>query len=219
MKGFARGVVKLRFIILIVGLVLLIPAGIGYLKTRINYDILTYLPKNIETMKGQDILKDEFGTGAYSMLVVDGMSEKDSVALKNKIQKVKHVENVLWYDSLVDITVPMEMIPDDVKAKFQNGDTTMMFVIFDDTTSSEGTMDAIEEIRRISSKECFLAGMSGVVTDTKNLAEKETPIYVLIAVALAVVVLSLTMDSFLIPFFLQSFSKSFQYEHSPCSLN
>lgn len=201
MKGFAKGVVKFRFLILLIGLVLLIPSGIGYLKTRINYDILTYLPKEIETMKGQDILKDEFGTGAYSMLVVEGMDEKDSVKLKQKIEKVDHVADVLWYDSLIDITVPKEMIPDDVKAKFQNGDTTMMFVIFDDTTSSEGTMDAIEEIRKVSSKECFLAGMSGVVTDTKNLAEKETPIYVGIAVLLAVIVLSLTMDSFLIPFF------------------
>ena len=201
MKGFAKGVVKLRSLILIVGLVLLIPSAIGYLKTRVNYDILTYLPKDIETMKGQDILKDEFGTGAYSMLVVDGMSDRESVALKEKIEKVKHVESVLWYDSLVDITVPKEMIPDEIKEKFQNGKTTMMFVVFDDTTSAEGTMDAIEEIRKVASKDCYLAGMSGVVTDTKNLAEAETPIYVGIAVLLAVIVLSLTMDSFLIPFF------------------
>ena len=115
MKGFAKGVVKSRFLILLIGLVLLIPSGIGYLKTRINYDILTYLPKEIETMKGQDILKDEFGTGAYSMLVVEGMDEKDSVKLKQKIEKVDHVADVLWYDSLIDITVPKEMIPDDVK--------------------------------------------------------------------------------------------------------
>lgn len=201
MKGFAKGVVKLRSLILIVGLVLLIPSAIGYLKTRVNYDILTYLPKDIETMKGQDILKDEFGTGAYSMLVVDGMSDRESVALKEKIEKIKHVESVLWYDSLVDITVPKEMIPDEIKEKFQNGKTTMMFVVFDDTTSAEGTMDAIEEIRKVASKDCYLAGMSGVVTDTKNLAEAETPIYVGIAVLLAVIVLSLTMDSFLIPFF------------------
>jgi predicted RND superfamily exporter protein len=201
MKAFSRGVVKFRIPILIIALILMIPSAIGYFKTRINYDILTYLPKSIESMKGQDILVDEFGTGAYSMFIVEGMQDKDVAVLKKQIEKVDHVESVLWYDSLADISLPKEMIPENIKEKFQNGDTTMMFIIFDQTTSEEGTMNAVKNIRKIANKNCFLAGMSGVVTDTKNLAEKETPIYVGIAVLLAVVVLSLTMDSYLIPFF------------------
>jgi predicted RND superfamily exporter protein len=200
MKGFSRAVVKLRFVILAIAIVLLIPAGIGYMKTRINYDILTYLPKNIETMKGQDILEDEFGTGAYSMFLVKGMNEKQVAALKEQIEGVKHVDTVLWYDSVADISVPMNVIPKNLKEKFNNGDTTMMFIIFDETTSSEGTMNAVQKIRKIATKDCFLAGMSGVVTDTKILAEKEAPVYILIAVVLAIIVLSLTMDSFMIPF-------------------
>ena len=200
MKGFSRAVVKLRYVILAIAIVLLIPAGIGYMKTRINYDILTYLPKNIETMKGQDILEDEFGTGAYSMFLVKGMDEKQVVALKKQIEGVKHVDTVLWYDSVADISVPMNVIPKNLKEKFNNGDTTMMFIVFDQTTSAEGTMNAVQKIRKIATKDCFLAGMSGVVTDTKILAEKEAPIYILIAVILAIIVLSLTMDSFMIPF-------------------
>lgn len=201
MKAFSRGVVKFRIPILIIAFILMIPSAIGYFKTRINYDILTYLPKNIETMKGQDILVDEFGTGAYSMFIVEGMKDKDVAVLKKQIEGVDHVQSVLWYDSLADISLPKEMIPDNLKEKFQNGDTTMMFIIFDQTTSEEGTMSAVKNIRKIANKKCFLAGMSGVVTDTKDLAEKETPIYVGVAVLLAVLVLSLTMDSYSIPFF------------------
>jgi hypothetical protein len=201
MKAFSRGVVKFRIPILIIAFILMIPSAIGYFKTRINYDILTYLPKNIETMKGQDILVDEFGTGAYSMFIVEGMKDKDVAALKNQIEGVDHVQSVLWYNSIADISLPKEMVPDNLKEKFQKGDTTMMFIIFDQTTSEEGTMNAVKNIRKIANKKCFLAGMSGVVTDTKDLAEKETPIYVGVAVLLAVIVLSLTMDSYLIPFF------------------
>ena len=212
MKTLAKGIVKLRYLILVIAVVLLFPSAIGYMKMRINYDILTYLPKNIETMKGQDILEDEFGVGAYSMYVVEGMDYKDVAKLKKKIEAVPHVHNVLWYDSIADISIPVSMIPDKYRKAFDNGDATMMFVIFDNTTSSDDTMNAVKKIRKISNKQCFLAGMSGLVEDTKELAEKETPVYVLIAVVLAVIVLSLTMDSFLIPlFFLLSIGMAIIY--------
>ncbi len=212
MNKLSRLVVRLRYVILIVSMALLIPAGIGYLKTRVNYDILTYLPKDIETMKGQDILLDQFGTGAFVLYVVEGMEEKDVAALKAQIEDVDHVANVLWYDSVMDISIPMQMLPGDVYDAFNSGDATMMFIIFDEGTSSDGTMQAIEDIRKVSNKQCFMSGMSAIVTDTKNLAMAETPIYVGIAVLLAVIVLSLTMDSYLIPlFFLLSIGMAIVY--------
>ena len=199
MVNFGKKVVKYRVLILILGVLLLIPSVFGYLHTRVNYDVLTYLPDNIETMKGQDILVNDFGTGAFSMFIVDGMEEKDVAELKEKIEKVDHVANVIWYDSISDISVPMSMLPDDIYDVFNSDTGTMMAIFFDEGTSSDGTMDAIAQIRGIAGKQCFLSGMSAVVTDTKNLAEKETPVYVLIAVILAVVVLGLTMESFFVP--------------------
>lgn len=199
MVNFGKKVVKYRVLILILGVLLLIPSVFGYLHTRVNYDVLTYLPDNIETMKGQDILVNGFGTGAFSMFIVDGMEEKDVAKLKEKIEKVDHVANVIWYDSISDISVPMSMLPDDIYDVFNSDTGTMMAIFFDEGTSSDGTMDAIAQIRGIAGKQCFLSGMSAVVTDTKNLAEKETPVYVLIAVILAVVVLGLTMESFFVP--------------------
>ena len=199
MVNFGKKVVKYRVLILILGVLLLIPSVFGYLNTRVNYDVLTYLPDNIETMKGQDILVNDFGTGAFSMFIVDGMEEKDVAELKEKIEKVDHVANVIWYDSIADISVPMSMLPDDIYDVFNSDTGTMMAIFFDDGTSSDGTMDAIAQIRKIAGKQCFLSGMSAVVTDTKNLAEKETPVYVLIAVILAVIVLGLTMESFFVP--------------------
>ena len=199
MVNFGKKVVKYRVLILILGVLLLIPSVFGYLNTRVNYDVLTYLPDNIETMKGQDILVNEFGTGAFSMFIVDGMEEKDVAELKEKIEKVDHVANVIWYDSIADISVPMSMLPDDIYDVFNSYTGTMMAIFFDEGTSSDGTMDAIAQIRKIAGKQCFLSGMSAVVTDTKNLAEKETPVYVLIAVILAVIVLGLTMESFFVP--------------------
>ena len=199
MVNFGKKVVKYRVLILILGVLLLIPSVFGYLNTRVNYDVLTYLPDNIETMKGQDILVNDFGTGAFSMFIVDGMEEKDVAKLKEKIEKVDHVANVIWYDSISDISVPMSMLPDDIYDVFNSDTGTMMAIFFDEGTSSDGTMDAIAQIRGIAGKQCFLSGMSAVVTDTKNLAEKETPVYVLIAVILAVVVLGLTMESFFVP--------------------
>ena len=199
MVNFGKKVVKYRVLILILGVLLLIPSVLGYLNTRVNYDVLTYLPDDIETMKGQDILVKDFGTGAFSMFIVDGMEDKDVSKLKEKIEKVDHVKNVIWYDSIADISVPKSMLPDDIYDVFNSDTGTMMAIFFDEGTSSDGTMDAITQIRKIAGKQCFLSGMSAVVTDTKNLAEKDTPVYVLIAVILAVIVLGLTMESFFVP--------------------
>ena len=199
MVAFGKKVVKFRIPILIISILLLIPAGLGYVNTRVNYDVLTYLLEDIETMQGQDILVKDFGTGAFSMFIVDGMEDKDVSALKAKIEKVDHVQKVLWYDSLADISMPKSMMPKDVYEVFNSDTGTMMAIFFDEGTSSDGTMEAIGEIRKLAGKQCFLSGMSAIVTDTKNLAEKETPLYVLIAVVLAVIVLGLTMDSYFIP--------------------
>ncbi len=199
MVNFGKKVVKYRVTILIVSVLLLIPAAWGYLHTKINYDVLTYLPKDIETMEGQDIMVEDFGIGAFSMFVVDGMENKDVVKLKSQMEEVEHVEKVLWYDSVMDISVPENMIPDKFYEVFNSDTGTMMAVFFDDTTSADGTLDAVKEIRHLADKQCFLSGMSGIVLDTKELSERETPIYVLIAVLLSTFVLGLTMDSFLIP--------------------
>ena len=212
MNKLSNLIVKLRYVILIVAVALLIPPAIGYFNTRVNYDILTYLPGDIETMKGQDVLLDQFGTGSFVLYVAEGMEEKDVAKLKAQIENVDHVAKVLWYDSVMDLSVPMEMLPNDVYEAFNGDDATMMFVVFDSGTSEDCTMDAIEDIRKISNKQCFMSGMSAIVTDTKNLAMKETPIYVGIAVLLAVIVLSLTMDSYLIPlFFLLSIGMAIVY--------
>lgn len=212
MKKFGTKVVQLRIPILILSLVLLIPSFLGYVNTKVNYDLLSYLPKDIETMVGQDILVDEFGTGAFSMFIVEGMEPKDVSELCQKIGQVDHVEKVLWYDSVMDLTIPMEMLPDELYKAFNSGEATMMIIIFDETTSADGTMEAIKNIRKIADKDCFLSGMSAVVTDTKDLSEKEAPIYVCIAVLLSCMVLSVTMDSFLIPFlFLLSIGMAIVY--------
>ena len=212
MEKFGRKVVQLRIPILILSLVLLIPSFLGYVSTRVNYDILSYLPKDIETMVGQDILVDEFGTGAFSMFVVEGMEPREIAGLKADIEQVEHVEKVIWYDSVMDISVPMEMVPDELYEAFNSGEATMMAIIFNETTSADGTMEAIENIRKVADRNCFLSGMSAVVTDTKNLSEREAPIYVGIAVLLSCLVLSVTMDSFLIPFlFLASIGMAIVY--------
>lgn len=214
MINFGKGVVKLRIPILIVSIILLFPAALGYFHTRVNYDILTYLPKEIDTMKGQDILLDEFGTGAFSMCVVEGMEDQDISKMRKNMEKVDHVKKILWYDSLADLSIPKTMLPDKVQDAFINEDkdATLMVIFFDSSMSSDETMDAIEELRSVAGKQCYISGMSAVVTDTKNLSDKEVPIYVLIAVILAVIVLSLTMDSALIPvFFLLSIGMAIIY--------
>ena len=199
MVKFGKKVVKFRIPIIIISILLLIPAALGYINTRVNYDVLTYLPEDIETMQGQDILVKDFGTGAFSMFIVDGMEDKDVSALKAKIENVDHVSKVLWYDSLADISMPKSMLPEKVYEVFNSDTGTMMAIFFDEGTSSDGTMGAIGEIRELAGKQCFLSGMSAIVTDTKNLAEKETPVYVLIAVLLAILVLGITMESFFVP--------------------
>ena len=203
MINFGKWVVKHKIAILVIGILLLIPSALGYFKTRVNYDILTYLPKDIETMKGQDILVDEFGTGAFSMCVVEGMSDKDISKMRKEMEAVPNVKAVLWYDSLVDLSIPKELLPDEIKEVFMNeeADSTILFVLFPTSISSDETMDAIDDLRGIISKQSYLSGMSAVITDTKELSDRETPVYVLIAVILAVVVLAISMDSFLVPLF------------------
>ncbi len=196
-----KKIVKYRVMILIIGILLLIPSALGYLNTRVNYDILYYLPDNIDTMKGQDILKDDFGKGAFAMEVVEGMTTKEVVDVKKKIEQVDGVAEVIWYDSLVDTSIPLSALPSDMKDIFYKDDATLMAIFFEDTTSADSTIDAIGEIREVTGKQCFLSSMSSVVTDIKNLAEKETPIYVLIAVLLCCIILATFMDSWLLPVF------------------
>ncbi len=201
MKGIGKWVVKLRHVILIAAVVLLIPSGIGYLNTRINYDVLTYLPKDIETMVGQDILLDEFGQGAVSMVVVRGMEFKDVASLKAEIEEVPHVKDVIWYDSFVSLSTPVEMLPQEIREAFLHGDATLMAVTYDTGTSADETMEAITKIRKIASENVYLAGISGIVTDTRDLANAEEPIYVLLAVIFATIILGISMDTFLAPIF------------------
>ena len=201
MMKFGKGVVKFRIPILILSFLLLVPAVIGYRNTRINYDILSYLPKEIETMKGQDILLEQFGTGAFSVAVVEGMEQKDVAALKSEIEQIDHVKTVLWYHSLADLSVPMELLPDDMQKAFENKEknSILMIVMLDTSMSADETLDAVEKIRALTRQQCLLSGMSAVVADIKKICNSEAVMYVVIASALSAVVLSLTMDSFLLP--------------------
>ena len=201
MQKFGRGVVKLRVPILIVSVLLLIPSIFGFLSTRINYDILSYLPSDIETMKGQDIMLDEFGKGGFSLVMLDGMEDKDVEKVKEKIEKVDHVCDVLWYDTLADVSLPKEVLPDDIYDFFNTDNSTMMAVFFDEATSADGSLEAVKEIRSIAGEQCFVSGMSSVVEDIKDLTMQEAPMYVVIAVILTSIILALTRDSFLIPLF------------------
>lgn len=197
---FSKAVVKHRILILIVVLVLMIPSVLGMAGTRINYDMLDYLPEDMETVIGQNELLEDFGKGAFSFIIVEDMPDKDVAALKEKIEQVDHVETVLWYDSIADLSIPMELLPDKIYNEFNTENATMMAVFFDTSTSSDITMDAIREIRQIAGKQCFVSGMSALVTDLKDLCEKEEPIYVGIAVLLACVAMLVFLDSWLVPF-------------------
>ncbi len=197
---FSKAVVKHRILILIIALVLMIPSVLGMAGTRINYDMLDYLPEDMETVIGQNELLEDFGKGAFSFIIMEDMPAKDVAALKNQIEQVDHVETVLWYDSIADLSVPMELLPDKIYNEFNTENATMMAVFFDTSTSSDITMDAIREIRQITGKQCFVSGMSALVTDLKDLCEKEEPIYVGIAVLLACAAMLLFLDSWLIPF-------------------
>ncbi len=200
MIKFGKGVVKYRIPILVIAVLLLIPSVFGILNTRINYDMLDYLPEDMDTVIGQNILLEDFGKGAFSMVIVEGMEPKEVSALKTQIEQVEHVESVIWYDSLMDISVPMELLPDKYVQAFNSGDATLMAVFFDTATSADETMDAIRDVRAIARENCFVTGMSALVTDLKDLCEREEPVYVAIAVLLATLVMMLFMDSFLIPF-------------------
>ena len=197
---FGKAVTGKRRLILIVAVLLLIPSVLGMMAKRINYDVLDYLPDNIETMKGQDILMEDFGKGGFSMVMVEGMQKKDVAHLKDRIEDVDHVESVIWYDSIMDISVPYEIIPENIYDKFNSGDTTLMAVFFDSSTSSDESLNAVSEIRKIGKKQCFVSGMTAFVEDLKELAEAEEPVYVCLAVILACCVLALFMDSWVIPF-------------------
>ena len=196
----AKAIVKNRVLILIAAAALMIPSVLGMLGTRINYDMLNYLPDTMDTVVGQDALKDGFGKGAFSFIIVEDMPLKDTAVLKKKLETVDHVESVLWYDSLADLSMPMEMLPDRLYDAFNNGNATMMAVFFDSATSEDVTMDAIREIRAIAGKQCFVSGMSALVTDLKDLCEQEEPIYVALAVACACAAMMLLLDGWLVPF-------------------
>ena len=214
MIKFGKAVVKFRIPMLILSFLLLIPAGISYINTRINYDILSYLPGDIDTMKGQDILLEDFGTGAFSLCVVEDMSEKQVVDLENEIKGVEHVKDVIWYDTLADISIPMDVLPSEIKDAFNNADknATLMIVTFDTSMSADETLDAIEQLRTLTKQQCFMSGMSAVVTDIKKICNSEAIAYVILAAGLSAVVLALTMDSFLVPvFFLLSIGMAIVY--------
>lgn len=214
MKKFGKVVVKLRIPILVLSFLLLIPSVIGYFNTKVNYDILYYLPNDIDTMQGQDILLDDFGKGAYAMVVVDGMNKSNVSKLVKKVEGVDHVASVISYSGVVGDDVPSEILPDKFRSYFENEDSgaTLFAIFFDDTTSSDDTMKAIKEVRDVTDNQCYIAGMSAVVTDTKTMAEKETPFYVLVAVVLVCIVLAIFMDSFLVPvFFMLSIGMAIVY--------
>ena len=197
---FSKAVVKWRVPIVIIAILLMIPSTIGMINTRINYDMLDYLPDTMDTVIGQNELMEDFGKGAFSMLVIEGMPEKEVAELKEKIETVEHVDSVIWYDSILDLSVPMQLLPSKLYNEFNTGDATMMAVFFDSATSADVTMDAIREIRAIAGKQVFVSGMSALVTDLKDLCEKEEPIYVAIAVVLACVAMMLLLDGWLVPF-------------------
>lgn len=209
---FSRAVVKYRIPIVIISILLLIPSVIGIVKTRINYDILSYLPGDIDTMEGQDIMLDEFGKGGFSFVILEGMDDKDIVKLKEKIEQVDAVGDVLWYDTAADITIPKELLPDDIYDVFNYEDSTMMAVFFNKSTSADESLDAVAEIRKIAGEQCFVSGMTAIVEDIKELTNEEMPMYVVIAVILTSIVLAVSMDSFLIPvIFMLSLGMSILY--------
>ena len=197
---FGKVVMKYRIPILVIAVILIVPSVFGMTSTRINYDMLNYLPEDMDTVVGQNVLSDDYGKGAFSFVIFEDMPLKDVSALKSKIEQLEHVETVLWYDSIADISVPMEILPDKIYNAFNSENSTMMAIFFDTSTSSDDTMDTIKEIRSITGKQCFVSGMSALVTDLKDLCEKEEPIYVTIAVILACTAMMLFMDSWLIPF-------------------
>lgn len=201
MIKFGKFVANHRALILIIAVLLIIPSAIGYFNTRVNYDILSYLPKDIDTMVGQDIMKEKFGKGGFSFVITEGMSEKDIARTADKISEIDHVADVICYESITDMGIPKEVLPDKIKDFFNSGNSTLMAVFFDDTTSAEGTMDAIDEMRKVTSEQCFISGMSATTADMKKIADSEVIIYMILAVIFTSIVLILTTESLLMPVF------------------
>lgn len=197
---FSKAVVKYRIPILILAVLLIIPCVFGMVGTRINYDMLDYLPGDMDTVIGQNELLKDFNKGAFSLIIVEDMSDKDVASLTEKIKAVEHVDTVLWYNTLADISIPKEILPDEIYKEFNTENSTMMAVFFDSATSADVTMDAIREIRAIAGKQCFVSGMSALVTDLKDLCEKEEPIYVGLAVLFACLAMIILLDGWLVPF-------------------
>ena len=199
MKGFTKGLVQHRILIIILCIALVVPSVLGMVRTKTKYDLLYYLPQDLETVQGQEILLKDFGKGAFSLLVTEGMNLKDQADMENALKEIPHVDSVIGYASLTKGTLPVEIIPDDIREKFQRGDCMLSAVFFDEGSSSEETMEAISQVRKVAGEKTFVSGLSAVVTDTRQLVEDQEAIYVAIAVALCAVVLMLTMDSFLLP--------------------
>ncbi len=197
---FSKAVVKYRVPVLIAALILMVPAVLGMAGTRINYDMLDYLPADMDTVTGQNELLEDFGKGAFSLVIVEDMSRQDVAALCEQFEQVEHVETVLWYSTLADLSIPMELLPDKLYNEFNTDHSTMLAVFFDSATSADVTMDAIREIRAITGKQCFVSGMSALVTDLKDLCEAEEPIYVGLAVAFACLAMLILLDGWLVPF-------------------
>ena len=197
---FSRAVVKSRVVILIVALILMVPSVMGMLHTRINYDMLTYLPEDMDTVIGQNVLLDDFGKGAFSMLIAEDMPAKDVSRLKEKLEAVNHVDSVVWYDSIADLSIPMEVLPENVYQEFNSDNATIMAIFFDDSTSADVTMDAIREVREVAGENCYVSGMTAIVTDLKDLCEREEPTYVALAVACACAAMMILLDGWLVPF-------------------
>ena len=198
---FGKIVVKGRYAIMIVAVALAVLSVFGMLATRINYDMLVYLPDDIDTMVGQDILLDQFGKGAFSFLIVEDMPQKDVAALREKVSEVDHVDSVIWYDSFADLSLPMEMLPKKLYDAFNSGNATMMAIFFDGSTSEDTTMQAIRDIRAVADRQCFISGMSATVVDIEELCEREEPIYVGIAVILAALTMVVFLDGWCLSYF------------------
>lgn len=199
MKGFTKGLVKHRILVIIVCLALVVPSVLGMAATKTKYDLLYYLPQDLETVQGQEILLQDFGKGAFSLLVTEGMTINEQADMENALKDIPHVDSVIGFASITKGMFPMEIIPSDIREMFQRGDCMLSAVFFDEGSSSEETMEAINQVRKVAGEKCFVSGLSAVVTDTKQLVEDQEAIYVGIAVALCAIVLMITMDSFLLP--------------------
>jgi predicted RND superfamily exporter protein len=212
LEKIGEWIAKHRFLVLLLGFLMVIPSAIGFIKTRVNYDLLSYLPDTLETVNGQNVMVDEYGMGAFSMIVVEDMDLKDVAKLTEELKEVPHVKNILWYGSMVDISVPRELLPEKLQNSLFNGDATLLVAFLDNTTSSDDSMEAVTNMRKLVDKQCFISGMSGIVTDIKDICMQELPIYVIIAAILSFIVLELTTDSFFVPvFFLLSIGLSIIY--------